>query len=765
MNRKRIASRLIALAFCLASASFSAAAGAAVRTGKLVGKVLDAHGRTPVARATVTIVEIGKTAEVDAAGDFSFPGLPVGTYSVEISAFGYKTLKERVKVSEQESRPVEFLMVVEPVLREEVIVTASGQPEPMEDLTQSVGVITDRELAVTKAVGLDEALNEIPGVKAESQAETQEVRISIRGRGLNTSFGIRSIRMLVDGIPESDSTGETSDLTGIDLDSAERLEIVKGPMAAQYGASSSGVVNVITEKGSAVPFIEAKTLFGSYGFWKNQGKLSGNYKRLNYLLNFTRTDKDGYREHENLRAYHLNSRLDLKLGERSGLTFFFRTADTASQLPGNLSAAELRTDRRQASFLFKLFDAQSNITREQFGTNFNRQWGDDKSLSAMFYFRHLNFQVPVPFVFLNGQRNSFGGDVRYSFKRAVGKTKNTFTLGAELQHDHEARKDFDNNAGTKGAGVQRDETRRLYNTGLYLLDSMRITEKLDFRIGLNYSRVHVRIDDFLLTDGNDSGERLFDKLSYQFGATYHFKPAFSLYSNVSTGFDPPTITEIGRNPQGKGGLNPDLRPERSTSYEIGGLYTLPRKVYLNFSLFRLRVNDEIVPTGIGFPQETFINAAQAIHNGLELGGGANLYKDLSLRVGYTYSDFYYRRFVNGFGDFSGRRIPGIPVNRLFASLRYAHHSGLYSGLDLQAVGKIFADDANTVANNSYQVANWYGGYDRYFKRFSLRLLYRVNNLFNDQYSSYIVVNDRFGGYFYPSPTRNHLGSVAFAWYF
>ncbi|MBV8855427.1 MAG: TonB-dependent receptor [Acidobacteria bacterium] len=765
MNRRTITPCLFTLTVCLTVAGLNAAALAQGGGGRLTGKVLDARERTPVAHATVTLAELGKTAEVGAAGDFSLEEVPAGTYSLEVSAFGYKSLRQRVRVSEQPTKPFEFLMLVEPVLKEEVIVTASGQPEPVKDLSQSTGVVTAGEVAVTKAVGLDEVLNEIPGVKAESQAETQEVRLSIRGRGLNTSFGTRSIRVLVDGIPESDSTGETSDLTGIDLDSVERLEVVKGPMAAQYGASSSGVVNVITEKGSQVPFVEAKTVFGSYGFWKSQAKLSGNYKPLDYLFDFTRTAQDGYREHEKLRAYHVNGRLGVALDEKTNLNFFFRGADTDSQLPGNLSADELQADRRQAGFLFKLFDAQSNIAREQFGVSFNRQWGDDRSLWAMFYGRHIDFQVPVPFVFLNGRRNSFGGDVRYSFRQAVGKTRNALTFGANLQHDHEVRKDFDNDAGQMGAGVQRDETRRLYNTGVYFLDNIGVGEKLDFRVGLNYTRVHVRIDDFLFADGDDSGARLFDKFSYQLGATYHLTPEFSLYGNVSTGFDPPTITEIGRNPEGKGGLNPDLRPERSMNYEVGGLYNLPRKTYVNFSVFRLRVNDEIVPTGIGFPQETFINAARAVHNGVELGGGANLYKDLSLRVGYTYSDFYYRTFVNGFGDFSGKRIPGIPAHRFFAGLRYQHRSGVYSGFDLHAVGKIFADDGNNVTNDSYQVGNWYGGYERYFKRFSLRLLYRVNNLFNQQYSSYIVVNDRFGGYFYPSPTRNQLGSVAFAWYF
>jgi iron complex outermembrane receptor protein len=571
--------------------------------------------------------------------------------------------------------------------------------------------------------------------------------------------------MLVDGIPESDSTGETSDLIGIDLDSAHAVEIVKGPMAAQYGASSSGVINVITAKGSPAPFILAKTLFGNYNFWKNQVELSGTQKKTAYLVDFTRTSSDGYREHAKMRTYRLNNRVDLQLDRQTVLTFLFRTADTDSQLPGNLSASNVAADRRQASFLFKLFDAQSNISRAQFGTLFNRHWGDAKSLSATFYVRHIGFEVPVPFVFLNGRRNSFGGDARFSLRQSMRKAQNTMIFGTSLQHDHEVRKDFNNVAGSKGTSVQRDETRRLLNTGFFFLDSFKATEKLDFRAALNYSRVRIQIDDFLLGDGNDSGKRLFEKLSYQFGTTYHLAPTFSLYGSISSGFDPPTITEIGRSPIGSGGLNPDLRPEISNNYEVGGLYTLAQKAFLNFALFRLKVHDQIVPTGIGFPQETFTNAAQSINNGLEVGGGVNILKDLNLRVGYTYSDFHYRTFINGFGDSSGNTIPGIPTNRFFGNLTYFHRSGFFGGIEGQAVGKIFVNDSNTVANDSYEVANWYAGYERNLKRLNLKLLYRMNNLFNEKYSAYIVVNDRFGGYFYPSPTRNNFGMVSVTWYF
>lgn len=759
--------RLVVIcALCIAGILMAqTAARAAAGTARLSGRVLDASNRSPVHRATVSIIGPNKEVDVDENGEFSFTELDAGSYSVRITALGYKPRVERVTLSGAEAKKLEFTLSAQPTINEVMVVTASGQVEPLRDATQSIGVIDNEELKIAKTVGLNEVLNEIPGVKAESQSETQEVRISIRGRGVRTGFGIRGVRLLIDGIPESDSSGETQDLTGFDLASLDRIEVIKGPSSALYGATSAGVVNMVTEQGSAVPQVELGSLMGSYGFLKNQVKVSGTYRPMQYLFNVSRTELDGYREHSHLLAYHFTSRLDFHLGDKTGLSFFTRYSDSDSQLPGNLSATDVATDRRQAAFLFKLFDAQSNENRFLMGTTFNHQWGADKNLSVTFFGRAFDFQVPVPFLYINGDRTSFGGNVKFTFKQPIFHKDNFFSLGLEAQHHNQYRKDFDNVAGNPGDSVQRNENRYLSDVGFYWMDLIKLTENLDLRAGISYARINNRVKDLFLVDGDDTGERVFDRVTYQVGGAYHFSPSFTLYSNIVTGFEPPTDSEIGRNPSGTGGLNPNIKPERSINYEVGGLIDIRRRASINFAAFHMRVDDEIVPTGIGFPQELFGNAAKATHNGFELGAGLNISRDLDFRAAYTFSDFYFKEFINGFGDFSGNDLPGIPAHHLNMSLKYRNPLGFYAGMNVDVVGKFFADDANQVANDQYSVANLFVGYNRFFKKYKLTLQYRLNNAFSEKYNEFIVINDRFGGYFYPAPTRNHTGTVSISRFF
>jgi iron complex outermembrane receptor protein len=177
------------------------------------------------------------------------------------------------------------------------------------------------------------------------------------------------------------------------------------------------------------------------------------------------------------------------------------------------------------------------------------------------------------------------------------------------------------------------------------------------------------------------------------------------------------------------------------------------------------VKDEIIPTGTGFPQETFTNAGETTHNGVELSLAITPHRSVDVNIAYTYSDFYYRRFTNDVGVFDGNRIPGIPAHRIYGSLRYTHRSGLNGGFQTEYVDSFFANDFNTVRNDKYAVSGIYGGYARYFERLGVSGLVRVDNLFDRLYSAYVIINDRFGGFFYPSPPRNYMAMLSVSWNF
>jgi iron complex outermembrane receptor protein len=728
-------------------------AAAPAPTGEVRGTVVAKNDGRPLGDASVALGGSIPPVEVGVDGGFHIRNLPAGPQTLHISALGYVPATAEVIVDPARVSNLTVSLEVETRLSETVLVTASGRPETAGRLAHSVGVIEREDLAVNHDVGLSEVLNAVPGVKAESQNETQEVRVSIRGRGVRTAFGVRSIRMLIDGIPESDATGETPDLTGPDLGAIDRIEIVKGPMAAQYGASSSGVVNLISQAPSPTPLFEARGAGGSYGFFKGDLSAAGPVGPLSGRINVSHVTQDGYREHSHLDATRVGALATVPLGTDTELMLSGRGSWSNSQLPGNLDAESMARDRRQASGLFTVFDAQSNIDRGMLGAQLRKSWAAGRQLTVSAFGHDTSFDVPVPFVYLSGKRLTGGGSVRYSFPLRLGGLSNTVLLGGEGQYNSEDRHDYTNEGGLPGSSAVRDEDRRLGNVGAFVLDTLDLSKGWSLRAGLNYSRVTIDLKDFVLDDGNDSGNRGFDRLSYHVGLVHQFGSAVSLFASTSSGFDPPTISEIGRNPDGGGGLNRFLMPELSTNYEMGTVMNPVSRVALRVSVFRLNVDDEIVPTGTGYPQEVFANAAKTVHKGIEAGTTLTLAKGLNLLLGYTYSDFKFEDYQDEFGNYSGNLIPGIPKNRFEAAVHYGSR-GVTGGVRWRSVGALFADDSNTVEVSRHQLLDaWLGG-EKTFGKVALGLTIRASNITDELYSDYIVVNDRFHGYYYPSAERS-----------
>ena len=400
----------------------------------------------------------------------------------------------------------------------------------------------------------------------------------------------------------------------------------------------------------------------------------------------------------------------------------------------------------------------------QIGTRVNKQWSDRAELTTSAWAGASDFTVPVPFVILQGHRINDGVNGRYFLRHAVAGREASFSAGVDYQRTSEDRTDPANNRGVPGASV-RNEQRILDNVSAFASESVTLTQRVTVRVGANRSDVGINVNDFLVSDGDQSGGKRFAQTSFFAGARYRPVGPATIYANVSTGFDPPTISAIGRSPDGLGGINAQLKPELSTNYEAGVALSLSGRVATRASVFHLRLQDEIVPTGVGVPQETFTNAAQTTHDGLEVSTTVAIVPGLTASAGYTFSSFSYDRFVNAIADVSGNQIPAVPRHRGTVSVRYRHRAGPQAGLDWTGNGVMFVNDANSDVNAPYTVTNAYAGYERPIKHLRLGLRYRVDNLFARQYVVYVVVNDRFGGYDYPSPGRNHTIMVTSGWGF
>lgn len=721
---------------------------------QLSGRVMSGGGQV-LAGATVELVELSRTTTTDIAGEFKFADVPAGIFALTASRAGYTPVMMRISTAKATS--VDFQLEESPVHKDLMVVTGTGIPEPVSSLSRSVGVIDEKDLEITRTVGFDESLNEIPGVDAESQNDTEEVRFAIRGRSERTTFGVRGIKLLVDGIPETDASGETTDLVGIDLGDVDRIEVVKGPMSARYGLGSSGVVQAFTRRGGSEPNFDFRSVTGSFGLNKEEASLGGGFRnRFFYFLDGSHLGESGYRQNSHVALNHFTGRVDYELTSRTEISFFGKVGDLESQLPGNLNRQQWLANPFQASPAFLAYHAQSNITRYQGAVQITHSLTAAQSLTGMFYGRSLEYELPEPGIFITGVRHEEGGSAKYSNSSSLRDLGNVFEVGGDYQFQHETRQDFNNLFGTRGSIMQRNEVRHVGNQSYFVFDRMRIHPKLEFIGGANYEHLRFTIDNHLVNPVISAGP-LFQRANYQVGLAYHIASWISSYANVATGFEPPTMTEFGRSPTGTAGLNLSLKPERTLSYEGGLLTRLRGKAYLNLAIFRLRVDNEIVPTGIGYPQVSYENAGRTIHNGLEAGLNIDSFHGFELKSAFTYSDFYYETYANAIANFSGNRLPAIPRVRFYGQARYTHRHGLYGGLENQYVSKMFVNDANTALNNQYDLTSLYAGYHKGLEAVELSFVFRVDNLTNRSYAGYVVVNDQFGAYYYPGAPRNYTG--------
>src|SRR5688572_16130148 len=198
----------------------------------------------------------------------------------------------------------------ETTLLPEVTVSATRVEHESFDLPLSIDAIAARVIREDNPqVNLSETLNRVPGIVVQNrQNYAQDLQISSRGFGARSTFGVRGVRLIADGIPATMPDGQGQSST-FDLASAERIEVLRGPFASLYGNASGGVVQIFTADGPPEPAVTLSVFAGNDGMRKAGLQLGGTSKGLNYIVDASRFETDGYREHSATRRDHLNAKL------------------------------------------------------------------------------------------------------------------------------------------------------------------------------------------------------------------------------------------------------------------------------------------------------------------------------------------------------------------------------------------------------------------------------------------------------------------------
>jgi len=651
---------------------------------------------------------------------------------------------------------------------EQITVTATRIEKPIDAVPAAVSVVSGADVQLARQqIGLDESLAQVPGLFMQDRYNfSQDLRISIRGFGARANFGIRGVRIFVDGIPETLPDGQ-GQVDSVDLGSIQSITVLRGSASALYGNASGGVILIDSERAPEQPSVAARLSVGELGFSKHQLKFGDTIGKLGFLVNLADFEIDGFRAQSQAKNRSANGTLQYAIGPDSNFRMAFNYTDQpVSADAGALTRAQAEANPRQAAPANALFDAGENLKQTRVGFVYDKSFGERHSLTARNYYVWRTFENALAFQAggaVTIDRFFVGGGLMYTYRGTLAGRNHRLMLGVDVDNQDDTRKRFDNNFGALGA-LTFSQIEKVSNTGVFVQDELALLDKLALTAGVRHDSVRFDVDDNFLGDGNNSGRRTLSQTSPTIGLLYSLSPALNLYTNVATSFETPTTTELA-NPAG-GGFNQALDPQLATNYEVGVKGALGGSNRYSLALFDIEVKDELVPFELpGSPGRSFFrNAGSSTRRGLELGFASTPFQGISLSVAYTYSDFSFDRFIDDAGnDFSGRNIPGLPQNVLHAQIAWHHPHGFFTALDALHVSRFFLDNANSVHDGNYTLSNLRSGYamDRGAWRWSV--FGGANNLFDESYNANTRINAAVGRFFEPGPSRNLYAGVELKW--
>jgi iron complex outermembrane receptor protein len=653
---------------------------------------------------------------------------------------------------------------------ESVVVTATRTPQRALEVPASIDRIDGDEIRdLRQQVNLSESLGAVPGMAVQNrQNYAQDLQVQSRGFGARSTFGVRGIRLIADGIPATMPDGQGQAAT-FALGSADHIEVLRGPFSVLYGNSAGGVIVVQTMDGPAEPTAEADLLFGTYRMRRGALRFGGQWDGVNAIGDLSRFQTDGYRQHSAVRRDHFNGKL--KYGDLTVVANSMRQPDT--QDPLGLTRAEFERDARQATPVALQFNTKKTISQDQVGATYKPRSGGGQG-EAMFYVGQRGVQqfLAIPLAVQSApthsggvvdlDRSYGGGALRWA--RDISRVR--VAIGAEYDAMYERRKGFINNNGAIGA-LKRDEDNTVNSTALYAQAQWQLTERWSLHGGVRHTRVNFYSRDYYSAPGNgdDSGERGYRATTPVAGLLFRLSANTSLYGNIGRGFETPTFVELAYR-TGASGPNFALDASHSRHVELGAKTMLPGWARVNAAYFNVVTSNEIVVDTNSGGRAIFKNVGHTDRKGVEFGTETLLPGPFQLRAAYTYLDATFRESFNTSITTTpaqvtvpaGATLPGVARNQLYGELRY-RRAPFHASIEALRRSSVPVNDPNTDFADGFTVWNVAAGLVQERAWLRLTEFLRLDNIGNRNYAGSVIVNETNFRYFEPAPRRNMSAGI------
>jgi iron complex outermembrane receptor protein len=636
----------------------------------------------------------------------------------------------------------------------EVVVTATRSRDTLARVPYAVSVVERPPHA--EGLSLEETLELAPGVQVDNRSNfAVGDRIAVRGVGARSQFGVRGVKVIVDDIPATFADGQTA-LEGIDPRFVERAEVVRGAASMLYGNAAGGAIVMSTASTTARAGVAISGTGGPQSYY---ARVPGAIGPIESRLLASYTSYGGWREHSD--ATLLRTSIAGTIGSNRTDTLGFRAAFTRldASNPGSLNRVVADSAPTAAHPANVQQGTGKTVDQFEIGASVRKRKPDHElGVAAWMIVRTVDNPIIGRRILL--ERTAFGA--RIGAATSLADSLVTLDLGLDLDGQFDDRE----NRAPASEELLLDQRERVVSYGPYLLASMHPLPGVRLHGAIRYDQVTFSVVDDLVdsSDGDDSGERAMSALSPSLGVAWTPLDALTFFANVATGFETPTTTELANRPDGSGGFNPELEPQRSLSFEAGARIATAAVAFEAVG-YHMRVADELIPFEVqGQPgRDYFRNAGSAVHRGVEVSLVLRPIERLRLHASGALTDARFEEFAIGDDRFDGNRVPGVAPLSLSAGARYTI-AGLTIGLDLRHQSETAVDDANGSFASAYALVGGRIGYGGFAIALAGRAItiapyLGIDNALDTRYSGSIVPNAAGGRYYEPGRGRTVYGGI------
>lgn len=668
----------------------------------------------------------------------------------------------------------------------EFIVTALRGGGTILTLPMAADIITPKEFLHSRRAGLNDALAGIPGVLAQSRAGGQDLRLTIRGFGArgngdrSNAATIRGVKVLIDGIPETEPDGRTS-LDLIDLHSASRIEVLRTNASTLFGNASGGVINIETLPLFSSPSLEINNIFGSYGLRKNNVRILSPAGAGRFSLSASNSNFDGWRINSSATSTQFNGVFSSNLDETTKLKLVAGGAINTFQIPGALTQSQFDADPTQPNATYKIRNERRFNQVGRFGFSISKAFSENHSFEVVGFVAPKVLQRSERGTFRDFNRYHLGGGAVYQWTASQEGLLRRMTAGFDEAYQNGTILFYNLVNGERGDSLRTNKREGANTLGAFAQVEVRLLDDLSLTLGGRFDQQNYISEIFAAgAKQNTTNDNLtLDHFTPKAALLYRLNQYHSVYLNIGGGIEAPAFNEVDPPPTiANINLNPLLKPMTSTTIEIGmkGVKffegnALVRSLSYSVAAYTINVSNEIVPYNGG---EWFFSAGESRRNGFEIGAQFDApfgLSGLSLKSAFTYFDASYLTYANELGNFSNNKAPGIAPTMLNTRLRYTSESSFSAEISIEHLGAYYTDDANTAKVPSYVLLNANMGYGVHIGRVMMRGFLGVNNLTDERYaaSGFInPVNVKIGtgtapAYLEPGLPRNFFGGIDIHW--